>query len=84
MTITNCRQTCGILMKRRTTITRHQEDKQSKATRAFYPIEMIAKPECTQRDAQQKTEKTHHHLRTDNSQSNWGASMHFTGTKFSP
>ena len=37
-----------------TTITRHHEDKQSKATSLLFPIKMIAKLEWTQRHAQQK------------------------------
>ena len=52
-TITNCRQTCGFVRKSHTTITRHQEDKQSKAASSRFPIEMIAKLEWTQNDAQQ-------------------------------
>ena len=44
------RQTRGIVRKSHTTITRHQEDKQRKATSSLFPIEMIAKLEWTQRD----------------------------------
>ena len=40
-TITNCRQSRGIVRKSHTTIARHQEDKQSKATSSLFPIEMI-------------------------------------------
>ena len=40
-----------------TTITRHQEDKQSKATSSLFPIEMIAKLEWTQSNAQQNIEQ---------------------------
>ena len=47
-TITNCRQTRGIVRKSRTTITRHQEDKQSKATRSLFSIKAIAKLQWTQ------------------------------------
>ena len=43
----------GIMRKSHTTITRHQEDKQSKATSSLFPIKMIAKLEWTQRNAQQ-------------------------------
>ena len=35
------------------TITRHQEDKQSEATSSLFPIEMVAKLEWTQSNAQQ-------------------------------
>ena len=44
-TITNCRQTHGIVGKSQTTTTRHQEDKLSKATSFLFPIKMIAKLE---------------------------------------
>ena len=44
-------------MKSHTTITRHQEDKQSKATNSLFPIKMIAKLEWTQRNAQQNIEQ---------------------------
>ena len=40
-----------------TTITRHQEDKQSEATSSLFPIEMIAKLEWTQSSAQQNIEQ---------------------------
>ena len=46
--------------KRHTTITmitRHKEDKQSKATSSLFSIEMIAKLELTQRNAHQNTEQ---------------------------
>ena len=57
----NCRQTFGIVRKSHTTITRHQDDRQSKATSFFslslflslslslslFPIKMIAKLEYT-------------------------------------
>ena len=46
-TITNCRQTHGTARKRHTTITRHQEDRLSKATSSLFPIKMIAKLEWT-------------------------------------
>ena len=36
---------------------RHQEDKQSKATSSLFPIEMIAKLEWTQSNAQQNIEQ---------------------------
>ena len=45
-TITNCRQTFGILRKSQITTMRYQEDKQSRATSSLFPIEMIAKPEA--------------------------------------
>ena len=44
-TITKCRQTHGTARKSHTTITRHQEDKLSKATSSLFPIKMIAKLE---------------------------------------
>ena len=44
-TITNCRQPHGTARKRNTTITKHQEDKLSKATSSLFPIKMIAKLE---------------------------------------
>ena len=63
-TITNCRQTHGIVRKSHTIITRHhtiitrrQEDKQSNATSSFFPIKMIAKLEWTQSNAQQNIEQ---------------------------
>ena len=40
------------------TITRHQDDKQSKATSSPFPIKMIAKLEQTQSNAQQHMEQT--------------------------
>ena len=40
-------------MKSHTTITRHQEDKQSKATSSLFPIKMIAKQEWTKNNAQE-------------------------------
>ena len=56
-TITNCRQTPGIVRKSHTTIRRQQEDKQSKATSSLLPTEMIAKLEWTQSNAQQNVEQ---------------------------
>ena len=44
-------------MKSHTTITRHQEDKQSKATGSLFPTEMIAKVEWTQSNPQQNKEQ---------------------------
>ena len=52
-TITNCRQTRGIVRKGHITITKHQKEKQSKATNSLIPIEMIAKLKWTQSNAQQ-------------------------------
>ena len=40
-TITNCRQPCGTARKSPSTITRHQEDKLSKAISSLFPIKMI-------------------------------------------
>ena len=45
------------MRKSHTTITRHQEDKQSKATSSLFTIKMIAKQELTQSNAQQKVEQ---------------------------
>ena len=45
------------MRKSHTTITSHQEDKQSKATSSLIPIEMITKLEWTQSDAQQSIEQ---------------------------
>ena len=56
-TITNCSQTHVIVRKSHTAITRHQEDIQSKATSSLFPIEMIAKLEWTQSNAQQNIEQ---------------------------
>ena len=46
-TITSRRQPRGTARKSRTTITRHQEDKLSKATSSLFPIKMIAILEWT-------------------------------------
>ena len=46
-TITNCRQPRGTTRKSRSTITRHQEDKLSKAISSLFPIKMIAILEWT-------------------------------------
>ena len=46
-TITNCRHTPCIVRKSDTTITRHQEDNQSKATSSLFTIKTIAKLEWT-------------------------------------
>ena len=46
-TITNCRQPHGTARKSRSTITRHQEDKLSKATSSLFPTKMIAILEWT-------------------------------------
>ena len=47
-------QTRGIVRKSHKTITRHQEDKQSKATSSLFPIEMIATLVWTQSNESQK------------------------------
>ena len=44
-------------MKSHTSITRHQEDKQSKATSSLLPIEVIAKLKWAQSNAQQNIEQ---------------------------
>ena len=41
-TIPNCRQPLGTARKSHSTITRHQEDKLSKATSSLFPIKLIA------------------------------------------
>ena len=46
-TITNCRQPRGTARNSRSTITRHQEDKLSKAISSLFPIKMIASLEWT-------------------------------------
>ena len=46
-TITNCRQPRGTARKSRSTITRHKEDKLSKAISSLFPIKMIAILEWT-------------------------------------
>ena len=46
-TITNCSQTLDIVKKSHTTITRPQEDKQSKVTTSLFPIKVIVKLELT-------------------------------------
>ena len=46
-TITNCRQPRDTARKSRSTITRHQEDKLSKAISSLFPIKMIAILEWT-------------------------------------
>ena len=53
-TITNRRQPCGTARKSRSTTTKHQEDKLSKATGSLFPIKMIAILERTQSNVQQK------------------------------
>ena len=50
-------QTHGTARKTHTTTTRHREDKLSKATSSLFPIEMIAKLEWTQSNAQQNMEQ---------------------------
>ena len=54
-------QTRGIVRKSHTTITRHQKDKQSKATSSLFPIETGAKLELTQSNAQQNIEQLQNH-----------------------
>ena len=59
-TITHCKPTHGTVRKGHgtITITRHQKDRQSKASNSLFPIKMIAKLEKTQSNAQQKMEQT--------------------------
>ena len=56
-TITNCRQPCGTARKSRSTITRHQDHKLSKATSSLFSIKMIAILERTQSNVQQNIEQ---------------------------
>ena len=56
-TITNRRQPCGTARKSRSTITRYQEDKLSKASSSLFPIKMIAILEPTQSNVQQNIEQ---------------------------
>ena len=56
-TITNRRQPPGTARKSSSTITRHQEDKLSKATSSLFPIKMIAILEWTQSNVQQNIEQ---------------------------
>ena len=55
--MTNRRQPCGTPRKSRSTITRHQEDKLSKATSSLFPIKVIAILERTQSNVQQNIEQ---------------------------
>ena len=69
-----------------TTITKHQEDKLSKATSCLFPIKMIAKLERTQSNTQQNIEQLqnptmgsttnqqqqNHRLRSDSNLIHWG------------
>ena len=59
-TITHCRPTHGNVRKIYKTITKHQEDKQSKATSYFslFPIKMIAKLERTRSNVHQNMDQT--------------------------
>ena len=52
----SCRQTCGTTRKSHTTIARHHEDKQARQPAPF-PINMIAKLEWPQSNAQQNIEQ---------------------------
>ena len=56
-TITNCRQPRGTVRKSRSTITRHQEDKLSKAISSLFPIKMIAILKWTKSNVQQNIEQ---------------------------
>ena len=52
--MTDRRQPNGTARKSHSAITRHQEDKLSKATSSLFPIKMIAMPEWTLNNVQQK------------------------------
>ena len=56
-TITNCRQTIDTARKSHTSITRHQEDKLSKARSSLFMNKMIAKLDWTWSNAQQNIEQ---------------------------
>ena len=58
---THCRRNQGTFRKsRRTiTITRHQGDKQSKATSSQFPIKIITNQKRALRNAQENMEQTH-------------------------
>ena len=53
----NHKQTHGTARKNHTTITRHQEDKLSKATSSLFPIKMMAKVKWTYSNAQQNNHR---------------------------
>ena len=53
----NRRQPHGTARKSRSTITRHQEDKLSKANSSLFPIKMIAILEWTESNVQQNIEQ---------------------------
>ena len=67
-TITNCRQPRGTARKSRSTITRHQEDKLSKAISSLFPIKMIAILEWTLSNVQQNRTITDFHNGSNNKQ----------------
>ena len=52
-TITNCRQTHGIVRKIHTKIRRHKTNKAKQPSLSLFPIKMVAKLEWTQSNAQQ-------------------------------
>ena len=56
--IRHCKLTHGTKRKSYIKITRHQEDKQSKATSSLFPIKMITKLEMTRSNVQQNMEQT--------------------------
>ena len=56
-TITNRKQPRGTARKSRSTITRHQEAKLSKATSSLFPVKMIAILELTLSSVQQNIEQ---------------------------
>ena len=59
-TITNRRQPYGTARKSHSIITRHQEDKLSKATSSLFPIKIIAILELTQSNVQQNIVQLQH------------------------
>ena len=58
---TNRRQPHGTARKSHITITRHQEDKLSRAISSLFPIHIIAKLECTLSNVQQNIEQLQTH-----------------------
>ena len=57
ITTTNCKQAHDTMRKSHTTITRHLEEKLSKATNPLFPIKMIAKLEWPLKNTQQNIEQ---------------------------
>ena len=94
ITITNCRQTDGTERNSHTTITRHQENKLSKAASSLSSPSRWLQNKNGHKVTKYRTitesyngsnqQQQNHRHRKDSSLSHWGAKMHFTGTKSSP